>query len=155
MLELQSYSQKQLVAFGTLSLGDVEQVMLCRRDHNKLGFAYQLIFVKLNNFFPNYEPFELLHEILAFASIQINIEQEVINNYTKRQQTIYDHQNQICNYLQLLKFDEQIQKQLEKFIFNEALRLENSNVILINNAIKIIGLFVNYVDKLLVYCLTD
>jgi TnpA family transposase len=131
MTEPQAYSQKQLVSLGTLSRDDVGQVMLCRRDHNKLGFAYQLIFVKLNNFFPNYEPFELLHEILTFASVQINIEQGVITSYTKRQQTIYDHQNKIRDYLQLQKFDETIQEQLELFIFNEALRLENSNIILI------------------------
>lgn len=130
MAELQTYSQRQLIALGTLSVNDVSRIMLCRRDHNKLGFAYQLIFVKLNNFFPNYEPFELQHEILTFASLQINIEQGVITSYTMRQQTIYDHQNQIRDYLKLLKFDEIAQQCVEKFIFNEALRLENSSAIL-------------------------
>ena len=131
MAEQQAYSQRQLVTLGTLSANDVRRVMLCRRDHNKLGFAYQLIFVKLNNFFPGYQPFELLHEILTFASLQINIEQGIITNYTIRQQTIYDHQDQIRDYLQLLKFEEIVQEYVEKFIFDEALRLENSNIILI------------------------
>ncbi len=124
MTEPQIYSQKQLITLGTLLLSDVEQVMLCRRDHNKLGFAYQLIFVKLHNFFPAQTPFEIINEILVFASVQIGIEQNIITDYTKRQPTISEHQNQIREYLQLNIFNEEIQEQLEKFIFNEALRLQ-------------------------------
>jgi hypothetical protein len=101
MTEPQIYSQKQLITLGTLLLSDVEQVMLCRRDHNKLGFAYQLIFVKLHNFFPVQTPFEIINEILVFASMQIGIEQKIITDYSKRQATISEHQNQIREYLQL------------------------------------------------------
>jgi hypothetical protein len=119
MTELQIYSQKQLITLGTLLLSDVEQVMLCRRDHNKLGFAYQLIFVKLHNFFPIQTPFEIVNEILVFASVQIGIEQSIITNYTKRQPTISEHQNQIREYLRLSIFNGEIQGQLEKFIFND------------------------------------
>ena len=79
MLDSQAYTQKQLITLGTLSLDDIGRVMLCRREHNKLGFAYQLIFVKLNNFFPNYEPFELLHEILVAVPSNADIKYVVLN----------------------------------------------------------------------------
>jgi len=130
MLNSQIYSQAQLIAYGSLSQTDMSLIMLCRRDHNKLGFAYQLIFVKLNNYFPSSEPFEIISEILIFASLQIGVIQEVISNYTNRQQTIYDHQKEIRDYLQLQKFTESIQSQLELFIFNEALRIDSGNNIL-------------------------
>lgn len=131
MIEQQKYSQKQLITLGTLSIYDIEQIMLCRRSYNKLGFAYQLIFVKLYNFFPIQKPFEIVNEILIFASVQIGIDQNIITDYTKRQPTISEHQNQIRNYLKLNNFDEEIQKKLEIFIFDEALRTENSNIILL------------------------
>ncbi|AIK96289.1 DUF4158 domain-containing protein [Candidatus Odyssella acanthamoebae] len=58
---------------GPLSKEEQEWVFQCRRDPNRLGFCYQLIFVKVFNRFPQQEPFEIIPEILNFVSSQINI----------------------------------------------------------------------------------
>jgi TnpA family transposase len=53
---------------------DLKRINQCRRQHNKLGFCYQLSFVKLLNRFPVQQPFEATEDILNYVSAQIGIE---------------------------------------------------------------------------------
>ena len=53
---------------------DLKRINQCRRQHNKLGFGYQLSFVKLLNRFPVQQPFEATKDILNYVSVQIGIE---------------------------------------------------------------------------------
>jgi hypothetical protein len=46
------YSRQQLIDQAILSKEDLYEIAQCRRDHNRLGFAYQIGFVRLNNRFP-------------------------------------------------------------------------------------------------------
>jgi hypothetical protein len=47
-----SYSPEELIRHASLTLSDLEQINRCRRDYNRLGFAYQIGFVRLLNQFP-------------------------------------------------------------------------------------------------------
>jgi len=67
-------TSQALVKLGSLDQNDYEQINQCRGQHNKLGFCYQLIFVKVINKFPIQIPLEIVSDILTFASLQINID---------------------------------------------------------------------------------
>ena len=63
-------TSQALVKLGSLEQNDYDQIEQCRGQHNKLGFCYQLIFVKVMNKFPTQLPFEIINDILTFASLQ-------------------------------------------------------------------------------------
>ena len=124
------YTQDQLFSVVALSQKDIEQINLCRRDHNKLGFSYQLSFVRLINRFPIQQPFEILDDLLNYVSIHACIPVKSINLYTQRQQTISEHQERIRKYLNLRRFKEQEQAELKQYIFDESCRLEQTGALL-------------------------
>ena len=41
----------------------MKEILQRRRDHNRLGFAYQMAFVRLVNRFPAQQPLEVLPEL--------------------------------------------------------------------------------------------
>jgi Domain of unknown function (DUF4158) len=54
------FSRDQLKRAAILTEEDFAQLGKCRRPHNRLGFAYQVAFVRLFDRFPQQQPFELL-----------------------------------------------------------------------------------------------
>ena len=58
------YSRQQLLSIAKLTPEDFQRIYRCRRPHNRLGFAYQLAFVRLANRFPAQLPFEIDEELL-------------------------------------------------------------------------------------------
>lgn len=121
-----SYDFSEYV-IGKLSQDEKRYIENCRLKFTKLGFLYQLIFVKVFNRFPQQKPFEIHKEILAFASAQIRIKTQYIEHYQKRRQTIADHQNQITQLLNVQHYDEE---SLKQFLFEEAQRIESSDTLL-------------------------
>jgi hypothetical protein len=55
---------------------------------------------------------------------QLGLDAGLIELYRKRQPTISEHQQTIADYLKLRPFDDAAVTQLEKFLFEEACRLE-------------------------------
>src|SRR5262249_17331758 len=100
------FSREQLIARAALTPGDLEQVEQPRRADNRLGFAYQIAFVRLTNRFPVQHPFEVVDELLVFTGAQLGIDPDQIDWYSQRQQTISEHQIRIRSYLQLRSFGE-------------------------------------------------
>ena len=119
-----AFSRQSLIEYGKLNQLDIVQINQCRGKHNKLGFAYQLIFVKLLNHFPQLTPFEIIEEIAIYSAAQLVIDLEEIQLYQKNTTKIAEHRKQIISYLKVTKFNDTKQNQLENFIFDEALRLE-------------------------------
>lgn len=119
-----------VIQVGTLSEQDRLIIQKCRGEHNRLGFAYQLIFSKVFNQFPNQVQFEIQNQLLTFASLQLNSHAELIADYQKRRQTISEHQEQIRVYLQLAHFDKIAVEKLNTFLFDESQRIENSSILL-------------------------
>jgi len=50
-------------------VSDMNEVAKCRRDHNCLGFAYQIGFAQLFNRFPAQQPSEINDELLSFVAV--------------------------------------------------------------------------------------
>ena len=112
-----------IIQLATLSEKDRFAIQKCRGEHNRLGFAYQLMFAKVFNRFPNQVPLEIQPQILIFAVLQLGIKAEQINAYQKRQQTLSKHQQQIRIYLNLANFDKAAIAQVSNFLFIEAQRI--------------------------------
>ncbi|OPY73908.1 MAG: Tn3 transposase DDE domain protein [Syntrophorhabdus sp. PtaU1.Bin002] len=95
-----------------------------------MGFGYQLAFVRLLNRFPNQQPLEVIDDMLSYVSVQLGIPIENISEYSKRQPTISEHQEQIREYLGLARLSEAGLDDLKQFIFEEASRLEQTSALL-------------------------
>lgn len=97
---MNNYTREQLLVLAKLTAEDLEEIERRRRDHNRLGFAYQLAFMRVYNRFPIQRPsFEIDHELLTFVGVQLDISVDEIEHYHPRQPTLSRHQEQIRAYL--------------------------------------------------------
>src|SRR3954452_18758964 len=110
-----SFSRRQMVRDASLTEADLAEVAKCRRDHNRLGFAYQIGFVRLFSRFPAQQPLEVCDELLSFVAMQLNIDATGVDGYADRQHTVSDHQARIRDYLKLVVFDPEQAEALEHF----------------------------------------
>jgi hypothetical protein len=115
-----------MVREASLSEADLAEVAHRRRDHNRLGFAYQIGFVRLFHRFPAQQPLEVCDELLGFIAMQLSLEPARITDYAKRQHTVSDHQHRIRQFLRLTAFGPRQAKALERFLFEEACHLEST-----------------------------
>jgi hypothetical protein len=86
-----SFSRGKLVREASLTQADMNEVAKCRRDHNRLGFAYQIGFARLFNRFPAQQPLEINDELLSFVAVEMNIDSEQISDYASWQHTVSEH----------------------------------------------------------------
>jgi len=118
------FSHYKIVQHARFSSEDLAEISRRRRKNNRLGFAYQLAFVRLAHRFPTEEPFEIVSELLNFVSVQLNIPVDVIEAYRERRQTIAEQRTAITLYLGLDRLGEISTEPLERYLFQEACRLE-------------------------------
>jgi len=126
------YTKETLIVETTFSEKDLILIYKCRRKHNRLGFAYQLSFVRLYNRFPTQKLLEIDTAILQYTSLQLGLNIELISSYNIRQQTVSAHQYQIRIYLNLHSFIEAPIQSIETFIFQQACQLEQTHALLLS-----------------------
>jgi hypothetical protein len=80
------FSRDQLKRAASLTEEDFVQLGRCRRPHNRLGFAYQVAFVRLFDRFPQQQPFELFEELVCF-SLKTRMEGPEIASFCSRVST--------------------------------------------------------------------
>ena len=66
-------SRPRLIRDGSFLEEDRREIGQRRRGHNRLGFAYQLAFVRVVGRFPRQVPLEIDDEILRFAALQFGL----------------------------------------------------------------------------------
>ena len=123
-------SRPRLVRDATFLEADRREIALRRGSHNRLGFAYQVAFVRVLGRFPRQAPLEIDGEILRFAALQLGADAETIHAYARRQQTVSAHQRRIGQYLRLRTFDTAAGERLARFLEDEALRLDRTGSLL-------------------------
>ena len=111
---------------ATFLEADRREIALRRGPHNRLGFAYQVAFVRVLGRFLQQAPLEIDGEILRFAALQLGADAETIHAYARRQQTVSEHQQRIGEYLRLGAFDNAVGERLARFLEDEALRLDRT-----------------------------
>src|SRR5437870_9114036 len=104
---------------------DHAQIALCRGAHNRLGFAYQMAFLRLTGRFPNQQPLELLPDVLAFVASELALAPTVMEAYAQRQATVSAHQEQIRLHLGFRAFGLVEREALSHFLREEALHLDH------------------------------
>jgi TnpA family transposase len=124
------YSHEQIIQAGQFTPEDLSEILQRRRDHNRLGFAYQMAFVRLANRFPAQQPLEVLPELLTYVGLQLGIKTEAINLYAQRQPTITEHRQAITLYDGVRRFEEAERQLLANLLFTEASRLEQTGPLL-------------------------
>ena len=130
-MNMYNFSRQDLARLARLNTEDLEQVRTRRYQHTRLGFAYQLSFVRLHDRLPLQEPLEMVDELLMYVSVQVNIPDSAIEPYLEQPRTIIAHQQIICDYLELRRFGEDAVVLLEAFLFEEACRLEQTGPLLV------------------------
>lgn len=125
------FSPSQLVQVAKLSDEDMVVIEERRRPQNKLGFAYQLAFVRLFNQFPSQVPFEPIDDIVTYMSLQLDIPFDLFEQYKKRRQTIAEHRKRIQKYLHLKPFHSEGVRLLDNFLYKEALQIEPTDSLLV------------------------
>ena len=98
-------STVDLVQTARFRSDDLVRINACREPHTRLGFGYQLAFVRLYNRLPSQQPLEIIDEILNYVGIQLDIETAVIQQYQKQRRTIINHQQEIRHYLNITTRD--------------------------------------------------
>ena len=122
-------SRPRLIRDGSFLEADWNEIAQRRRPHNRLGFAYQIAFVRVLGRFPRQAPLEIDSEILRFTALQLRLSPDMIDAYAERRQTISEHQLHIRGYLGLRPFDATAADQLDRFLEGEALRLDRSGAL--------------------------
>ncbi len=107
----------------------MREIVRRRSRRNRLGFAYQIAFVRVLGRFPRQSPLEIEEEILRFAALQLGIDPETIHAYADRQQTVSEHQQHIGQYLCLRAFDATADKDLARFLEDEAFQAEDAHLL--------------------------
>ncbi len=124
------YSKEALIELSKFTANDLEMIRARRRNPNRLGFAYQLAFVRLHNRFPIQQPLEIEPDILNYVGIQLKLSPKFIKAYAHRQKTVSEHREQIRQYLNVQRFSEISLGPVEKFIFEKACQLEQTHALL-------------------------
>ena len=125
MLHTVHYPHDLMVDRVHFTPADHHRITLCRGSHNRLGFAYQMGFMRLTGRLPAQQPLEVLDELLAFVAHEIDLDATLIHDYAQRQATVSTHQDHIRLYLGFRPFGRDEQADLRHFILSEAARLEH------------------------------
>ena len=131
LVKTPEYSHEQLVRDGQFTEEDLQEIRLRRHSYTKLGYAYQLAFIKILNRLPQQEPLEINNEILSFVSIQLRLTNTHIERYQLRQATCSEHQEQVRKYLGLQRLGGPQEALIEAFLYEEACRIEQTNTLLV------------------------
>jgi hypothetical protein len=126
ILREQLFSRQQVKRDVALTEEDLVQIGKCRRPHNRLGFAYQVAFIRLFNRLPVQQPFEVVDELVSLSAAQLGFDARQIELYRKWQPTISEHQQIITDYLGLHPFGDAEAARLEQFVFEESWHLEQA-----------------------------
>ncbi|MFK7932004.1 MAG: Tn3 family transposase [Saprospiraceae bacterium] len=124
------YPKVALLKLAKLTDEDLTNIQFRRKKRNRLGFAYQLSFVRLHNRFPNQQPLEIDEEILNYVSLQLGISSTLIYTYDNRRKTVAEHQEIIRKYLDLQRFHDTPSVLVEQFIFDQSCQLEQTHALL-------------------------
>jgi Domain of unknown function (DUF4158) len=74
MLYTVHYPREIMVDRVVFDAHDQNLIALCRGTHNRLGFAYQMGFVRLTGRFPAQQPLEILDDLLAFVAHEVDLD---------------------------------------------------------------------------------
>lgn len=130
MLQTVHYPREIIAERVAFTPADHARIALCRGAYNRLGFGYQMGFVRLTGRFPRQQPLEMLDALLAFVASELAIDPTAIQDYAQRQATVSEHQGHLRLYLGFHPFGPTEREALCHFVLDEASRLEHTPALL-------------------------
>lgn len=121
-----TYSRQRLIRDARLRESDLAEVARCRTDTMRLGFAYQIAFVRLFNRFPTQHPFEVEGELAGYVAMQLGLSTQQMESYASRRPTVSEHQARIRKSLHLRSLGKKEAEELNGFLLEQACRLEQT-----------------------------
>lgn len=118
------FTQAQLLQAAKLTDADVTRVKNCRGMQNKLGFAYQLCFVKLFNRLPLQNTVNDIEELAAFVAVQLDVPREDFSISRAQKSTFFRQQEEIRAYLRFEKFTKRAEGLLKTYLYEQALQIQ-------------------------------
>jgi len=123
-------SYQAIILLGKLTPDDIEIIGQCKSRVNKVGFSYQLTFVKIRNYFPKQSPFEIEAIILEYSASQLNLSADLIGQYQKKNSVIREHQLKIKQFLNLKTYDEHAKLLLSDYILQQAQQTDQVSLLI-------------------------
>jgi len=125
------WTSEELGRFFWLTPKDMLQVKTCRGAANRLGFALNLLLMRLLHC-PFPEHGQLPPRIVQFVAMQLNVHPETLAEYAvRRPQTRDEHLVQIRTYLKLRPYvHAQDQPRLTEYLLMRALQRDDPAVLL-------------------------
>jgi len=122
-------TEQELVHLYTLSAEDIAQIQLQREDHNRLGFAVQMAYLR----FPG-RPMQsgetVPYPLLTYLAAQLHLSLRIFPQYAKRDTTRREHAARIQKYLHLQSLSAKDEQELQKILLPKAIQT-GSNIAVI------------------------
>lgn len=112
--------RQEILTLGKLTAEDMQTIRLRKSGVNKLGFGYQLAFVKIRNYLPKQVPLEVDVSILDFVAYQLNLSIDLIKQYQCCRSVVRDHQKAIKKYLGFCDYDAVAIESLKSYLLEQA-----------------------------------
>ena len=99
-----------------------------RHDHTRLGFAYQLAFVRLTGRLPGRQPLEVQDELLRYVALQLGLDdgraEDLLTRYASHRRTLAFHADAVRHHLGVRPFKLDERRALRERLRDEAAHLE-------------------------------
>ena len=112
--------RQEILTLGKISQSDLLVINNCKSSTTRLGFAYQLSFVNIRNYFPKQVPLEVVSDILRYVGYQLGLSVELIDGYQYNRAIIRQHQLKIKQYLSIKDYDAKIEEELIDYLLIQA-----------------------------------
>ena len=111
----QNLTRTELFRYFTFSVEDRHEILECRGDHNRIGFALLLGGVRLTGRFP-YDLASIPRHLLSHLCGQLGLETPLFVAYPQRQPTRYEHVERLKAYLGLRAFKREDHPLIDQFV---------------------------------------
>ncbi len=120
-------------SYYTFSKEDLEIIMKHRKEENQLGFAIQLALLRYPGW--SYTSFKYIPEnVIKYIAKQVGTVPKALKYYAKRENTIWNHIQEIRSHYGLNLFNSEIYEKTKLYLFNIATKNDDT-LILMNRAI--------------------
>lgn len=120
-------------SYYTFSKEDLEIIMKHRKEENQLGFAIQVALLRYPGW--SYTSFKYIPEnVIKYIAKQVGTVPKALKYYAKRENTIWNHIQEIRSHYGLNLFNSEIYEKTKLYLFNIATKNDDT-LILMNRAI--------------------
>jgi len=123
-------TRRRILREAKLIDGDTSEIEKRRGDHNRMGFAYHLTFVRLYNRLPKMSPLERIDGIVRYVATQLKLSEDLWDEYRQKKSTLLNHRREALAYLGIRPFEDKKSDLLAEFLFEESFRIDQASVLL-------------------------